>query len=166
MNYKVLCMILIVVTGLLSLVTTCLAINIRKMAKNMKNYTHKRETSALKRNLQTKICSLESSKQGMEIRIKKLEDEVEYFRNKMLDYSHAYELNYKHFNIACGTISDLLREGLLIKRINSEITFKSFFNDLVKKGYVEVYNPNGEWNVTKTDLLDIFGTSFEKQEEL
>ena len=70
MIYKVLCIALLVVTGLLSLVIAYLITNIKAMAKAMNNYTHNKQVVKTTNTLKTKIEELKLKNEELTRKIK------------------------------------------------------------------------------------------------
>lgn len=155
MIYKVLCIALLVVTGLLSLVIAYLITNIKAMAKAMNNYTHNKQVVKTTNTLKTKIEELKLKNEELTRKIKYLEDEVEIVIKSRTKYIEAFTDLQDCYGIACGTIFNLFKEGLLIKNITS----RWLFDDLVGKGYIEVYNPKRNFDITGQEIEEIFGAN-------
>ncbi len=155
MNYKLLCVVLLVITGLLSLVIAYLAVNIKMMAKAMNNYTHNKKVARTTKSFETKIEGLELDNEEQARKIKYLEEEIQIIRDSRREYINAFSNLQDCYGDACDTLYNLFKDGLLIKNVSGRM----LFDDLVSKGYVEVYNPNRDFNVTKEEIEEIFGAN-------
>lgn len=154
MNYKLLCIVLLVVTGLLSLVIAYLVFNIQQMAKVMNNYTHNKRVARLTKSFELKIEELELDNEEYARTIEYLQEEIQVIRDSRREYVNAFSNLQDCYGSACNTLYNLFKDGLLIKNVPG----RTLFNDLVSKGYIEVYNPNKDFNVTKEEIEEIFGT--------
>ena len=157
MNYKLLSIVLLAVTGLLSCVIVYLIINMRAMVKAMDNYTHNRKVMKMTKSLREENEELKLDNEELLRKIDFLEGEIAR-RNPYID---AYANCKESYDKACDTLYNLFHNGLLIKNI----TCRWLFDDLVSKGYVEVYNPKRDFDVTVEEVIQIFGANIFQEED-
>lgn len=158
--------ILIVVLAIAALfeggVIFCLVENRASFAKKIKDKYLDKNVARKEKGYLTKISDLYEEVERLEKQLVFHKDEIVRWKSKAHDYAYAMQDVAELYGKACGTISDYLREGLLVKSFSqSKSAYEDFhttWKDLQDRRFIDTYkfqeildNPN--------ELEYLFGTS-------
>lgn len=139
--------VLIVVLAIAALfeggVIFCLVEGRISFAKKMKKQYLDKNVAIREKGYLTKISDLYEEVERLEKQLTFYKGELVRWKEKAADYAHAMQDIAELYSKACGTISDYLREGLLIKSFSNSSSAYDHFNmtwkDLQNRRFIETY---------------------------
>lgn len=139
--------VLIVVLAIAALfeggVIYCLVKRNKSFIKKVKTLYLDKNVARREKNYLTKISDLYEEVERLEKQLSFHKDELVKWKEKASEYAYAMQDIVELYSKACGTISNYLREGLLIKDFsNSSSAYEQFnmtWTDLQNRRFIETY---------------------------
>lgn len=136
--------------------------NRRDYAKKVKRHHSDSNVARREKGYLEKISDLYSEVERLEQQLSFYKNEVVKWKQKATEYAHAMQDIVELYSKACGTISDYLREGLLIKSFSESSSaydhFRITWKDLHSRRFIETYKFQEILDDPK-ELEFLFGTS-------
>ena len=130
--------------------------------KKMKSRNDNKGIARKEKGYLEKISDLYEEVERLEYQLSFYKGEVAKWKEKATEYAYAMEDITVLYGKACETITNYIREGLLIRSFSDSVSayehFTNTWRDLNSRRFVETYKFNEILNDPQ-DLEDLFGTS-------
>lgn len=165
MNTNLLIAVIAILGGVVCLqgaIICFLFANRKKFAKKVKKANSNKMVEKREQSYRQKISNLYGEIDRLEKQYSFYKSEAKRYKEKATDYAYAMEDVTKLYRKACETISNYVREGLLIKNFSDSVSayeqFTSTWRDLNYRKYIETYKFS-EVISQPQELEELFGTS-------